>query len=74
MTLTIFFLILLSIIAQFIFLFYIDSSQNSVEFRLNKCAKFKSYLTNSAAASFVARNVRKLLDYANHQGPNKRAQ
>jgi len=55
MSLTIFFLILLSIVAQFIFLFYIDSSQNSVQFRNNKAAKFKSRII-----SYLARSVRKL--------------
>ena len=55
MSLTIFFLILLSIVAQFIFLFYIDSSQNSVQFRNNKAAKFKS-----RAMNYLMRSVRKL--------------
>ena len=57
MSLTIFFLILLSIVAQFIFLFYIDSSQNSVQFRNNKAAKFKSRLIN-----YLMRSVRKLFN------------
>jgi len=55
MTLMIFFLILLSIVAQFIFLFYIDSSQNSVQFRNNKAVKFKSRIMN-----YLMRSVRKL--------------
>jgi len=60
MSLTIFFLILLSIIVQFVFLFYIDSSPNSVQFRNNKTAKLKSRIR-----SYVMRmrSVRKLFDH-----------
>jgi len=54
MTLTIFFLILLSIIAQFIFLFYIDSSSNSAQYRKNQFAKLKARIIN-----FFMRNVHK---------------
>jgi len=54
MTLTIFFLILLSIVAQFVFLFYIDSSSSSAQHRKNQFAKFKVYM-----ADFIMRNVRK---------------